>query len=50
MNFKIDDDKYPLPTAQDLPPKLAHNGNTPEVFSILDLRGAYNQLMVSAGS
>ena len=50
MNLKIDDDKYPLPTAQDLLSKLAHNANTPKVFSILDLRGAYNQLMVSAES
>jgi len=48
LNQAIEDDKYPLPTAQDLFVKLAHKGKKPTVFSILDLSGAYNQLAVSS--
>ena len=30
LNATIEDDKYPIPTAQDLFAKLAHNGRTPK--------------------
>ena len=50
LNATIEDDKYPLPTAQDLFGKLAHNEKTLKVFSILDLSGAFNQLEVDEES
>ena len=50
LNATIEDDKYPLPMAQDLCAKLAHTGKTPKVFSILDLSGAFNQLEVDEKS
>ena len=50
LNATIEDDKYPLPTAQDLFAKLAHTGKTPKVLSILDLSGAFNQLEVDEKS
>ena len=36
--------------AQDMFAKLAHNGKTPKVFSILELGGAFNQLEVDEKS
>ena len=50
VNVTIEDDKYPLPTAQDLFANLAHKGKKPTVFSILDLSGAFNQLEVDEKS
>ena len=44
VNLCLEDDKYPLPTAQDLFAKLASDGKKPRVFSTLDLSGAFNQL------
>ena len=50
VNVTIEDDKYPLPTAQDLFANLAHKGKKPTLFSILDLSGAFNQLEVDEKS
>ena len=45
-NITVEDNKYPLPIAQDLFANLAHKGKKPTVFSILDLSGAFNKLKV----
>ena len=42
VNVTIEDDKYPLPTAQDLFANLSHKRKKPTVFSILDLSGAFS--------
>ena len=50
VNATIEDDKYNLPTAEDLFANLGHKGKNPTVFSILDLSGAFNQLEVDEKS
>ncbi|CAM1313885.1 Uncharacterised protein r2_g2439 [Pycnogonum litorale] len=50
LNACIEDENYPLPTAQDLFAKLSHNGNGPKVYTILDLSGAFNQLKMNEES
>ena len=49
VNELIEDDGYKLPTSQDLFAKLAQNGQ-PKVFSVLDLKGAFNQLFLDEES
>ena len=50
LNTCLEDDKYPLPTVQDLFAQLAHNGRCPKVFCTLDLSGAFNQLCLEENS
>ena len=50
LNLAIEDNKYPLPTAQDLFAKMVHQGRNPTVFSLVDLSGAFNQLTVTEES
>ena len=46
LNEQIEDDGYKLPNAQDLFAKLAHDGAQPKVYSVIDLAGAFNQLLL----
>ena len=46
VNQLIEDDPYKLPSIQDLFAKLAQEGTSPKVFSVLDLTGAFNQLLL----
>ena len=52
VNMAFEDNKYPLLTMQDLFTKLhvAHNGESPAIFSICDLSGAFNQIKINEES
>ena len=49
VNELIETDGYKLPSVQDLFTKLANEGQ-PKVFSVLDLSGAFNQLLLDEES
>ena len=46
VNEVIEDDSYKFPNVQDLFAKLAQDGLQPKVFTVLDLSGAFNQLLL----
>jgi hypothetical protein len=50
VNAEIEDDGYKLPNAQDMFAKIAQNGKVPQVYSVLDLAGAFNQLLLDSES
>jgi hypothetical protein len=50
VNEVIEDDNYKLPNAQDMLAKIAQSGKSPNVYSLLDLQGAFNQLRLDSES
>ena len=50
VNEMIEDDQYKIPNVQDMFAKLGQNGTRPKVYSVLDLAGAFNQLLLDQES
>ena len=50
VNLCIEDYGYKLPTVQDLLAKLAQHGTTPSLYSVIDLKFAFNQLFLDEAS
>ena len=46
VNELLEDDGYKLPNVQEMLAKLSAGGDQPQVFSVLDLAGAFNQLLL----
>ena len=46
----LEDDGYKLPNVQEMLAKLSEGGNQPQVFSVLDLAGSFNQLLLDEES
>ncbi len=50
VNEAIESDGYKLPNVEDMFAKMCNSGDTPKVFSVLDLSGAFNQLLLDESS